>query len=111
MTGGDAELRAKTLALSRAIRQEVRNFRSNRASGFKGLQEVYRMKYQPEALALAKALLQHVPAGNQKTWVKFQISKDDINIIDRPLIEDVAATQLLKVVRTLEHLSAYLPAE
>jgi hypothetical protein len=54
---GDPELRAKTLDLCRAIRQEVRNFRRNRARGFKRLEEGYRMKYQPEALALAKALL------------------------------------------------------
>jgi len=103
---GDPELRAKTLALCRAIRQEVRNFRKNRAREFKRLEEGYRMKYQPEALALAKDLLQHVPAGNQEIRVKFAIGEDDINIIGRPLIEDVASTDLLKVARTLEHLLA-----
>jgi len=103
---GDPELRAKTLVLCRAIRLEVRNFRGNRARGFKRLEEGYRMKYQPEALALAKALLQHVPAGNQGIRVKFTIGEDDINIIGRPLMENVAATHLLKVARTLEHLIA-----
>jgi hypothetical protein len=38
--------------------------------------------------------------------VKFTIGEDDINIIGRPLIENVAATHLLKVARTLEHLIA-----
>src|ERR1017187_6332912 len=51
---GDPEWRAKTLDLCRAMRQEVRNFRRNRARGFKRLEEGYRMKYQPEAVNVLK---------------------------------------------------------
>jgi hypothetical protein len=47
-----------------------------------------------------------VPAGDHEIVAKVKISKDDINMMERPLEEAAAATHLLRIARTLEHLTA-----
>src|SRR5438067_5239484 len=97
--GGAAgvDLRDRTMALCRLLREEVSQFRTDRAGRFERLEHAYKTMYQPQGLALANALLQYVPAGNQKTGVMLKITKDDVKVFEYPLIEDVAATQLQKL--------------
>jgi|SRR5579862_5500547 len=99
-------LRDNALALCLVLRREVAKYGADRAGQFARLQQAYSMNYQPEAWALAKALMPHVPISDQKATPKFKISKEEISIMERPLKPAEVSRHLLQIARTLEHLTA-----
>ena len=79
------------------------------------LEEDFDRLYQPDALALAEAMLHHVPDhdprivmvtrfGNLRTF-----KSDDIETISVPFMSVIASTQLMTIARLLRELARYLP--